>query len=207
MKKTVFPSLPANLPQRKNRLLKYFFRHLFTLHGWHIEGDIPNIPKAVVIVAPHTSNIDGWFTFAAMLGLGLKVTIMAKHSLFVPPANKVMQWLGMLAVNRQAPEGLIEYLMQQIAQHQQIWIAIAPEGTRKKAPKWKSGFYRIAQSANIPVVMIALDYQQKTIRIIGTLSCTGDYQQDLAYIMDCYQHKFSAKHPELLSVPLSLSNT
>lgn len=199
-----FPVLCKNIPQRGTKWFKHFFAQLLRAQGWHIEGKIPNVPKAVIIVAPHTSNIDAWFSFLAVLALDLKITILAKHTLFVTPFDKLMHWFGMMPVNRDHPQGLTEHLIKEIATQERIWIAMSPEGTRKQAKQWKSGFYRIAKAAHIPIIMIALDYRHKTIRILGQKTCTDDYQQDMQEILMAYQGNFSAKNPLQLSDPLRL---
>lgn len=195
----LFPALPHHVPHRSATKAEAFFRRLYQAQGWQIHGEIPNIPKALLIAAPHTSNIDGWYGLLAMLGLGLKITIMAKHTLFKAPFDQFFRWAGMIPVNRQHPEGLIEHLNQEIQRNKNIWIALAPEGTRKHAGKWKSGFYRLAYAANIPLVMVAFDYQNKAIRILGTFQCSGDYEHDLPKILAYYQGNFSPKHEHLLS--------
>lgn len=194
-----FPVLPEQVPSRGSDSTKKIFKQIYTTQGWQIHGNIPNIPKALLIAAPHTSNIDGWYGLLAMLGLGLKITIMAKHTLFDTPFGKFFRWAGMIPVNRQHPDGLLEHLTQEIHRNEKIWIALAPEGTRKHAGKWKSGFYRLAYAANIPLVLVAFDYQHKAIRILGTFECTGHYEQDLAIILNHYQGNFSPKHAHLLS--------
>ena len=105
-------------------------------------------------------------------------------------------------MRRDSAHGLTEQVVATIHAHDKIWIGMAPEGTRKKAEKMKSGFYHIAHAAGIPIVMFAFDYDHKTIYCLGAFTPTGHYQQDLAQIMQRYVGHFSPKNPDWLAEPL-----
>ncbi|WP_372404179.1 lysophospholipid acyltransferase family protein [Acinetobacter piscicola] len=197
-----FPQLPDQVPHRGTPKSRAFFKNLYLAQGWRFEGQFPNIPKAVAIVSPHTSNFDGLYAFLAMLGIGLKVTIFGKDSLFKPPLDKLFKWMGVIPVQRDSPHGLTQQIVNAIQSTDKIWIALAPEGTRKQAEKIKSGFYHIAMGAHIPIVMFAFDYEQKVIRCLGVFTPTGDYDADLAQIFSHYQGNFSPKNPARLAKPL-----
>ncbi|MDM1246374.1 MULTISPECIES: lysophospholipid acyltransferase family protein [unclassified Acinetobacter] len=197
-----FPELPDQVPQRGTKKSRALFRKLYLAQGWRFEGEFPNLPKAVAIVSPHTSNFDGLYAFLAMLGIGLRVTIFGKDSLFKPPFDRIFKWIGVIPVQRDSPHGLTEQIIKVIQHTEKIWIAIAPEGTRNKAEKIKSGFYHIAVGAHIPIVMFALDYDHKVIRCLGVLHPSGDYEADLACIFQYYEGNFSPKNPERLAKPL-----
>ena len=196
------PTIPDQVPQRGTIASRNFFKKLYQYQGWRFDGEFPNLPKAVLIAAPHTSNYDGLYGFLAMLGIGIRVTIFGKDSLFNSPLKGLFEWIGILPVQRDSPHGLTHDIINVIQQHEKIWIAIAPEGTRNKAEKIKSGFYHIAHGANIPIVMFAFDYHQKMIHCLGTLHTTGNYEQDLQVILARYEGNFSPKRPSLLSIPL-----
>lgn len=197
-----FPTLPDQVPQRGNQLSRTCFKQLYLAQGWRFEGEFPNLAKAVAIIAPHTSNYDGWYGFLAMLGLGLKLTIFGKASLFNTPLKPLFEWIGVIPVHRESAQGLTQQIVEQIKQQDKIWIGLAPEGTRKHASTIKSGFYHIAHAAELPVVLFAFDYQNKTIRCLGCFNTTGDYAADLEQILAIYKGQFSAKHQQLLSEPL-----
>ena len=165
-------------------------------------GEIPNLPKAVAIISPHTSNIDGWYGFLAIGGLGLKITVLGKDTLFKPPFKPLLNWAGLIPVHRDSTNGLTEQVVAEIQKCDRIWVGMAPEGTRKKAEKMKSGFYHIAHAAGIPIVMFSFDYDHKTIYCLGAFTPTGHYQQDLEKIMGFYQGHFSPKNPNWLAEPL-----
>lgn len=197
-----FPSIPDQVPQRGTPLNRSIFKKLYLAQGWSFEGDFPNLPKAVVFIAPHTSNLDGLHAFLALLGIGIKITIFGKDSLFKTPLKGLFKWIGVIPVHRDSPHGLTHQIIETIQSHEKMWVAIAPEGTRKKAEKIKSGFYHIAIGANIPIAIFSLDYDKKMIHCLGTLEPTGDYEKDLTEILSRFKGNFSPKHPNLLSIPL-----
>lgn len=204
MTSQTFPQRPSQLPQRGNALSRACFQFLYQQQGWHVIGDIPNHPKAVAIVAPHSSNIDAWYGFIAMLALGVNLTILGKASLFSTPLAPLLKWIGVIPVERETAHGLTQQIVQHIQHQERIWIGLAPEGTRKSASSFRTGFYHIAHDAQIPIVIFALDYQAKAIRCLGDFFPTGDYAADLEQILQRYAGQFSAKRPEYLSKPLQM---
>ena len=197
-----FPELPPLVPQRGTSYSRALCKKLFLSQGWKVIGEIPNLPKAVAIISPHTSNIDGWYGFLAIGGLGLKITVLGKDTLFKPPVKPLLNWAGLIPVHRDSTNGLTEQVVAEIQKCDRIWVGMAPEGTRKKAEKMKSGFYHIAHAAGIPIVMFSFDYDHKTIYCLGAFTPTGHYQQDLEKIMGFYQGHFSPKNPNWLAEPL-----
>lgn len=196
-----FPKLPPLAPQRGSKISRGFFKQLYLNQGWSFEGEFPNLPKAVAIVSPHTSNYDGLYAFLAMLGLGINVTVFGKDTLFKSPLKFLLKWMGVIPVKRDTPQGLTQQIVDIVNHSEKIWVAMAPEGTRKSAEKIRSGFYHIAIGANIPVVMFAFDYDHKTIRCLGMLEMTGDYDADLQKILEQYRGNISAKNPERIARP------
>ena len=197
-----FPELPPLVPQRGTSYSRALCKKLFLSQGWKVVGEIPNLPKAVAIISPHTSNIDGWYGFLAIGGLGLKITVLGKDTLFKPPFKPLLNWAGLIPVHRDSTNGLTEQVVAEIQKCDRIWVGMAPEGTRKKAEKMKSGFYHIAHAAGIPIVMFSFDYAHKTIHCLGVFQPTGDYEPDLEQILNLYIGKFSPKNPNWLARPL-----
>ena len=198
-----FPTLPPLVPHRgAHTYSQNFFKSIFLAQGWQMHGEFPNLPKAVAIVSPHTSNLDAWYGFLALLGLNLNITIFGKHTLFKTPLKPILKWIGVMPIVRYSSQGYTQQIADIIMQEKQIWIGMAPEGTRKRAEKMRSGFYHIAHTAQIPIVMFAFDYQNKSIRILGTFETTGNYKQDLEAILNCYKGHFSAKNNKWLAKPL-----
>ncbi|MGB8696161.1 lysophospholipid acyltransferase family protein [Acinetobacter sp.] len=197
-----FPTLPDQVPARGSSLSRTIFKKIFLAQGWHFEGEFPNLPKAVAIISPHTSNIDAWHGFTALLGLGIKITIFGKHTLFNTPLKPLLEWIGVIPVNRSIQQGTTQQIIDFIDTQEQIWVGMAPEGTRKQAESFRSGFYRIAVGANLPIVMFSFDYNRKTIHCLGVFQPTGNYEQDLERILNRYVGKFSPKNPQWLAKPL-----
>ncbi len=149
--------------------------------GWTFRGSIPNVAKAVIIVAPHTSNWDFVIGAAGMLALDLDLRFLGKHTLFEGPLAPIMRGLGGIPVDRSHPgSGVVDTMVALFAAEDRLILALAPEGTRGRVERWRTGFYRIAAGAGVPIVPVALDYGSKTI-VLGTpASASGDVEADLA---------------------------
>uniref|UniRef100_UPI003D769498 1-acyl-sn-glycerol-3-phosphate acyltransferase n=2 Tax=Moraxellaceae TaxID=468 RepID=UPI003D769498 len=167
MSTTRFPRLPPLVPSRGGKLSQTLFKQLFLAQGWQLKGEFPNLPKAVAIISPHTSNIDACLGFNALLGLGIQITIFGKDSLFRTPLKPILEWIGVVPVVRDTPQGHTRQIVDVINKTDRIWVGMAPEGSRKAPEKIRSGFYHIAKAANLPIVMFSFDYDIKTIHILG----------------------------------------
>lgn len=189
------------VPKRGNAFFVWLGKLVLWLLGWRIVGEIPNVPKAVVIGAPHTSNVDGLVAAASILALRLKLNVMAKAELFRWPFGYFWRFLGVIPVDRANAHGLVRASLQKFEERDQLFVGIAPEGTRKGAAKWKMGFYHIAKEAGVPVVVGVLDYGRKEVRLALTLFPGDDEVADMEKIMACYQSAQPAR-PERLSLPL-----
>jgi len=173
------PLLPDCLPSRGNAFSRVVSRALYDASGWRIEGDFPPEPKLVVIVAPHTSNWDFIVGILAVFAIGIRARFIAKHTLFKPPLGWLMRWFGGIAVNREAPQGMVPQAVAAIEKAPSVFLAITPAGTRSSSKPWKSGFYRIAVAARVPIMPIAFDGEHKTIRLFPAFEPSGDYEADL----------------------------
>jgi 1-acyl-sn-glycerol-3-phosphate acyltransferase len=152
------------------------------LLGWRIEGEVPNLPKFVIAVAPHTSNWDFVVGAAAMFALDLRLSFIGKHTLFVGPFASILRWMGGIPVDRSSPHGVVDDSVRAFETVERRILAIAPQGTRKPGARYKSGFLHIARGARVPVLLAALDYGVKCIRL-GPLYRPGDdVEADLARI-------------------------
>ena len=109
-------------------------------------GAFPDIPRLVLIAAPHSSNWDGVWGFAAKLALGLDIKVLGKHQLFWWPLGAILRRLGVIAVDRSAARGVVEQMATLIAASDRLWFVLAPEGTRKPVERWKTGFWKIAKA-------------------------------------------------------------
>ena len=181
------PALPDCLPSRGNAFSRSVGRALFSALGWRIEGDFPPRPKMVVIVAPHTSNWDFIVGILAVFAIGLRVRVLAKHTLFKPGLGWLMRWFDGIPVNREAPQGMVPQAVEAIEEAQSVFLAITPSGTRSSTRPWKSGFYRIAVAARVPIMPIAFDGEHKTIRLLPPFEPSGNYDADLPKLRACFE--------------------
>jgi 1-acyl-sn-glycerol-3-phosphate acyltransferase len=170
------------VPRTHGPLTAAFGRFMMRLTGWSFEGTVPNEPKAILLVAPHTSNWDFprgvWVQFA----LRLKASFLGKHTLFWWPFGVFLRSIGGIAIDRSKAAGIAEDTTRAFRERDSLLLVIAPEGTRRKSKKWKSGFYRIAVAAEVPILMIAFDYSRRVVRFGPLFRPTGDYEKDLPEI-------------------------
>lgn len=180
---TLPPSLPRTPP---NRLIRWVARQLMRAGGWRLIGALPDVPKAVLIGAPHSSNWDGIWGVAAKIAIGLDVRIVGKHQLFWWPLGPILRRIGVIEVNREAAQGLVGQLSQRFADEERFWLGLAPEGTRKRVERWKPGFWKIAKAAGVPVVPAYFHYPDKVIGIGEPFVLTDDMDADIARIRAWY---------------------
>ena len=160
---------------------------------WKLATDAPDIKKAVLIGAPHTSN---WDFLAMLMGIliwRLDVRWIGKHTLFIGPMGPVMRWLGGIPINRRQSRDTVEQLVDYFNQQEQLLIVIAPEGTRKAVEQWHTGFYHIACNANVPIVMTYIDYKEKVIGVEAVEMPSGDVEKDIARYQAFYKTKAAYK--------------
>ena len=180
--------LPPNAPRvRDNRFARWFGRTLLRLGGWRMVGTFPDIPKLVLIGAPHSSNWDGVWGFAAKLALGLDLRVLGKRELFWWPLGALLRRLGVIAVDRTSAHGVVEQLATRIAQADKLWFGLAPEGTRKPVERWKTGFWKIARAADVPVLPAYFHYPDKILGIGPPFVLSHDMGADIARIRAWYR--------------------
>jgi len=182
-----FPELPPRVPRRGNVLSRTLARGLLALFGWRVDGEFPDRPKMVAIVAPHTSNWDFVVGILVVFALGLRVRFLGKHTLFNPWLGWLMRWLGGTPVIRDTPQGAVADAAEMIAREERILLGIAPEGTRRRGTPWRSGFYNIALAAKVPILPAAFDYGRRSLRLFPLFEPTGNYEADLAKLQALYE--------------------
>lgn len=183
----IIPPVPASLPLvPPNRFSRWFGRSVLRLGGWRIAAPLPGHARAVVIFAPHTSNFDGLWGFAAKLGMGIQARVLAKSQLFWWPLGPLLRRMGAVPLDRSAPQGVVGQAVAMIQGSEKIWYALAPEGTRKPVKEWKGGFLRIALEAGVPVIPAYIHYPERVIGFMPAFYPTGDHAADMAAIRRMY---------------------
>ena len=162
-------------------------RFVLRLAGWRIAGDVPAEPKFVAIVAPHTSNWDFFIGVAAMFALDLRVRWLGKHTLFWWPLGWLLRALGGWPVRRDSPRGVVTEVADAIRAQPRFILGLAPEGTRRRVDEWRTGFYRIAERAGVPIVPVALDWGHREIAIGEPEFPTGDATRDIERLRARYR--------------------
>lgn len=189
------PALGEKVPRRGNSATRFLGRLVLRWLGWRIEGDVPDVPRCVAIVAPHTSNWDFVIGIAALLALGLRGRWLGKHSVFRPSLRGLLLWGGGIPVDRGNPEGVVEQAVASLREVEPFFLALAPEGTRKRVDRWKTGFYRIAHGAGVPIWPVSLDYRTRVFRLHPLFLPTGDFEADVRCLRRLYTPAMAC-HPE-----------
>ena len=179
---TALPLLGACVPRRGSAAARAYGRLALRLMGWRVDGEVPDLPKFVIAVAPHTSNWDFVVGAATMFALDLRLSFIGKHSLFRWPVAGVMRWMGGIPVDRGASHGLVGETVKAFASVDGRILAIAPQGTRKRGARFRSGFLHIARGANVPVVLASLDYASRCLRLGPSFMPGEDVDAELARV-------------------------
>lgn len=171
-----------------NTLLRGLSLVILKVTGWKVEGALPaNTPKCVMIAAPHTSNWDLPNTLMVAFALRLNIYWMGKESIFKPPFRHLMMWMGGIPVNRERANNLVAASAQAIVDADApLQLVVPPEGTRQKTRYWKTGFYYIALSAKVPIVLAYMDYKRKISGLGPLFHPTGDIEADMVKIKAFY---------------------
>ena len=177
-------------------MLQSIARFLLRLGGWTLVGEVPTVPKAVFIVAPHTSNWDGIWGLIAKVAFDVDVRFFGKESLFWFPLGVLLRGMGGIPLDRSRAGGTVTQAIEAFAAEERLNIAMAPEGTRSFREHWKSGFYRIAVGAGVPLALAFFDYRNRRIGLGPTLHLTGRPDEDMQAIRDFYVNNASGRHPE-----------
>ncbi len=181
MKTTIF-----NTPILSS-LLRLITNLIFRMVGWRVEGQLPDIPKYILIGAPHTSNWDFVLFLGIIFHLRANVKFMGKSELFRNPFGWFFYWCGGVPVDRKKSQGLVEQMVDACGKSEKFILTIAPEGTRYKVSDWKMGFYHIAKSAGIPVVMAVVDGKHKTVRVGQVFHLTENIHADIKVIKGFFE--------------------
>ena len=162
---------------------------LLKMLGWKREGSVRGTERCVVIAAPHTSNWDFFYTLLIAFAFRKKMYWMGKNTLFKKPFGPLVRWMGGIPVDREKASNLVEETIRCFRENRELCIVIAPEGTRGRVSYWKTGFYRIASGAEVPILPAYLDYKKKVGGFGGLIYTTGDIEADMIRIREFYSGK------------------
>ncbi len=178
-------------------MFRWFWVLFLKLKGWKTTNSFPlNIKKCVIIVAPHTSSED------FLIGLALRsmykindAKFLGKAELFKPPFGFIFKWLGGVPVNRHSKQNLVEQVVALFNKHEIFRLGLSPEGTRKRVDKLKTGFYHIAKQANVPIVMVGLDFEHKQAICSKPFYTSANEKKDINDIINFFA-PINGKVPE-----------
>jgi len=165
---------------------KRFAQWLLTRLGWQLEGARPEHERYVLIAAPHTSNWDFAYMLVFAAAFDIKVTWMAKHSLFFPPVGWIMRAMGGMPIVRHERGNVVDGMVEAFKTAAQLVLVVPTEGTRERTDHWKSGFYHIARQAGVPIVPSFLDFGRKRGGFGPAMETTDDVRADMQYFRDFY---------------------
>lgn len=185
--KPVAPELPPGAPRQGNALSRAFGRAILRLGGWRVEGEFPDLAHFVIIVAPHSSAWDAVWGIAAMLAMGVRISFMAKAEAFRGPFGWLLHRIGGVPVDREKAHGAVEQAATRLRSPTPVWFLLAPEGTRRRVDRWKSGFWHIARAAQVPVMMAAFHYPEKKMILGPVIELGADAEADMARVRAWYR--------------------
>ena len=165
-----------------SKLFHYTTRFFLWILGWRILGGLPDLPKYVLIGAPHTSNWDFVLFLAVIFRLQANVSFMGKAELFRNPFGWFFYWCAGIPVDRSKSQGLVDQMVQACDKAKHFILVIAPEGTRHYAQEWKRGFYHIAKGAGIPIVLAIVQADRKSVEVGKIFNPTDDMEADMKTI-------------------------
>lgn len=183
------------VPRAHSPLLRFIGRSILFCCGFKLDVKLPNEPRFVLLLAPHTSNWDFALALATVTAVDLRANWFAKHTIFKPPFGAFFRWIGGIALDRDSPRAALKQIVTAFKDNQQLVFCIAPEGTRKRIEKWKPGFYLIASAAKVPILCGYVDYGRKVCGTGLVVHPSGDYAADIEKIQAFYR-TITPKFPE-----------
>ena len=160
-------------------MISWFSKIIFLrLMGWKIEGDFPSLNKFVLAVVPHTRNADFIIGVLTRAVVDQKISYVGKKELFNPLTGWFFRALGGTPINRNSTENKVSSIAKIFKEKEVFRMAIAPEGTRKKVDKWKTGFYYIAMEAEVPILLVNFNYALKQVGFLKLFYPTGNIEKD-----------------------------
>ena len=131
--------------------MRWLAEWFMKLLGWRVTGEEELPDRFVAIGAPHTSNWDFMLFLAAVSHFRINAKVIGKHTLAKGFFGRFFRAMGVIPVDREKHGGIVEQMKAEFEASGSMALVVAPEGTRSKTDHWKSGFYRIALGADVPV--------------------------------------------------------
>jgi 1-acyl-sn-glycerol-3-phosphate acyltransferase len=195
MQKRIYDvNIGARVPKKWPKWLHRFGCFMLDRRGWRVSGNFIDENKAILAVAPHTSNWDFFIGLMVVFSFRLNINFFGKHTIFVPPLGYIIRRLGGIPIKRSKAHGVVKTIVEQIKSSQHLLLALAPEGTRSPIFPWKTGFMYIAREAGVPVQLIGLDYDTKTIVLGPVIQKVDNIEEQMQTIYAFYAN-VSAKYP------------
>lgn len=189
----IFTGTPGEM---KEGIMGKISAFILRLIGWRMEGQVPeDVRKFIIAVVPHTSNWDFPLGLLARSAMRRDVKFIGKHTLFLPPYGFIFRWLGGYPVNRKTSKNYVDSVVEILDSKDEFSICVAPEGTRKKVDRLKTGFYHMARLAKVPIILTKFDYGNKVISFSEPFYTTDDQEADMAFISN-YFAGVQGKNPE-----------
>ena len=165
-------------------------RAYWAVSRWTLRTEQPPTDRpGILIGAPHTSNWDFVLMLAISTSVGVRVRWLGKHTLFTGLMGPFARALGGIPVDRRDPSLVVDDIVSRVRAGEVFSLVITPEGTRSKGEYWKSGFYRIAREAGMPVTLGYVDRTTMTAGLGPTLELTGDVRADMDLVRAFYADK------------------
>jgi len=180
-------AVPAGYPRRNNRWTRAFGRWLMRISGWRVEGALPDLPKIIVSVAPHTSNWDFVVGVMVLFALDVKISFLGKHTLFQGAFGRFMRSIGGIPVDRSKPHGIVGETITALRAADRILFALSPEGTRQLDKGFKTGFLHMAHGADVPICLAYFDFAYKAVGFGPLMRASGDVTADMERVLAYYR--------------------
>lgn len=195
------PKLRELTPKTNSIIKKAIGKFLLWSYRWRVEGEVHNAKKFMVILAPHTSYWGFLTNMSIMLALGVNNRWFVADAFCWWPLGNLMRWLGGIPIDRSSPQDLVSFSISKFADHDELILALYPEGTTRKAEKWKTGFWHIEHGADIPIQFLSVDYKKRASVFGPVIKPSDDIKADMkkiqAYFKDVTPRdaeKFAGEH-------------
>ena len=182
-----FDIVPASYERRGSVVSRALGRMLMRVSGWRFEGDLPDVPKIVIAVAPHTSNWDFVIGVMVLWALDIKISFLGKHTLFRGAFGKWMRSIGGIPVDRESTHGVVSDAVLAFQRSDRMVLALAPEGTRRLDRGFRMGFLHIAHGARVPILLAYFDFSRKIVGFGPLVVTTGNVERDIKFVLDYYR--------------------